>query len=378
MNLSLKGFSQLVEDMAAALQGSAATIVDVSAGSVLRAIFEANASVALWLQWLLLRVLQTTRAATSSGADLDSWMADFNLTRLPASAATGTVTFSRYVNTLPATIPVGSIVKTSDGTISFSVTADATLSTWQAPSNGYVIPGGVSAVTVPVTCLTYGSAGNVLANAITTIASSLPGIDQVINPAGLTNGRDAETDDAFRVRFRSYLASLSRATVAAVRNAAISVQQGLSVVIQENTGPDGNPAAGSFLLTVDDGSGYPSSSLLSAVAGAVDVVRPIGTAFVVRAPEVITANVTLLVTLSSSASAAAYVSNIQQAVATYLNSLPIGGAASLSRIAQCGYAVGSEIVNLSGIMINGQASDLAPPAQTVIKAGQITVTPYGG
>src|ERR1700722_20125094 len=111
MNLSLKGFTQLVEDMSAALQSSATTLVDVSIGSVLRAIFEANASVVLWLQWLILRVLQTTRASTSTGTDLDSWMADFGLNRLPAIPATGIVTFSRFAPNLAATIPAGSIVK---------------------------------------------------------------------------------------------------------------------------------------------------------------------------------------------------------------------------------------------------------------------------
>jgi hypothetical protein len=51
MNLSLKGFSQLIEDMSAALQSSATTLIDVSVGSVVRAIFEANASVALWIAY---------------------------------------------------------------------------------------------------------------------------------------------------------------------------------------------------------------------------------------------------------------------------------------------------------------------------------------
>src|ERR1700759_2532194 len=108
MNLSLKGFSQLIEDMSAALQSSATSLIDVSVGSVIRAIFEANASVVLWLQWLVLQVLQTTRASTSTGTDLDSWMADFGLFRLPASASTGTATFSRYAPALSATVPVGS------------------------------------------------------------------------------------------------------------------------------------------------------------------------------------------------------------------------------------------------------------------------------
>ena len=90
MKLNLKGFSQLVQDMGAALQSSASTLVDVSVGSVVRAIFEANASVALWMQWLVLQVLQTTRASTSQGLDLDSWMLDFGQTRLASVPATGT------------------------------------------------------------------------------------------------------------------------------------------------------------------------------------------------------------------------------------------------------------------------------------------------
>src|ERR1700709_2601151 len=95
MKLSLRGFGQLIEDMSAALQSSATALVDVSVGSVVRAIFEANASVVLWLQWLILQVLQITRASTSAGADLDSWMADFGLSRRPAAASTGKFPFSR-------------------------------------------------------------------------------------------------------------------------------------------------------------------------------------------------------------------------------------------------------------------------------------------
>src|ERR1700759_974250 len=105
MNLSLKGFSQLIEDMSATLQSSARTLIDVSVGSVVRAIFEANASVGLWLQWLILQVVQTTRASSSVGPDLDTWMADFGLSRLPSVAPTGTVTLPRYAPNLTAVIP---------------------------------------------------------------------------------------------------------------------------------------------------------------------------------------------------------------------------------------------------------------------------------
>ena len=285
MNLSLKSFSQLVEDMGAALQSSATALVDVTVGSVIRAIFEANASVVLWLQWLILQVLQTTRAATSSGSDLDSWMTDFGLTRLPASPSSGIVTFSRFASNLAAAIPVGAIVKTADGSLSFSVTEDATLSIWQPAQVGYVIPSGVSAVDLPVTCTSGGTAGNVLAGFITVIAASLPGVDLVTNASPFTNGIDAESDQAFRNRFQSYMASLSRATLMAVRSAIADVQQGLHVMIQENVAADGTTNIGSFLVTVDDGSGYPSSALLASVATAVDSVRPVGTMFAVLPPQ---------------------------------------------------------------------------------------------
>src|SRR5580693_7499344 len=152
MNLNLKAFSQLVEDMGAALQSSASSLIDVSVGSVVRAIFEANASVVLWLQWLILQVLQMTRASTSSGPDLDSWMLDFGQTRLPAIPSTGIVTFSRFVDTLSATIPIGTAVKTADGSLVFSVTEDQTLSVWQPGVSAYVLPSGVSSADLPVIC----------------------------------------------------------------------------------------------------------------------------------------------------------------------------------------------------------------------------------
>ena len=121
MQLSLRTFDTMVQSMAAAVQASAAQLLDLTVGSTLRAVLEANASIGLWMQWLILLVLRTTRAATSSGDDLDSWMADLTLTRLPAVGATGMVTFSRFTATVPALVPTGAMVRTADGTQTFAV-----------------------------------------------------------------------------------------------------------------------------------------------------------------------------------------------------------------------------------------------------------------
>src|ERR1022692_4874685 len=112
MNLPTRSFTDIIRDMCAAITTSVSGLIDVSIGSVLRAIIESNAAIVLWVQWLVLLTLQTTRAATSAGTDLDSWMADFSLLRLPATAASGVVSFSRYSGVAGTLIPAGTVVKT--------------------------------------------------------------------------------------------------------------------------------------------------------------------------------------------------------------------------------------------------------------------------
>src|SRR5689334_4014661 len=130
MNLPTRDFTELVRDMSAALTASAGRLLDISIGSVLRSILEADAAIALWVQWLILLTLQTTRAATSNGSDLDSWMADFSMLRLPAAKAVGTATFSRFSGTTAAFVPQGTLMKTQDGSISFAVTVDPSNLAW--------------------------------------------------------------------------------------------------------------------------------------------------------------------------------------------------------------------------------------------------------
>ena len=269
MQLQLRTFSSLVSSAAAAVQGAASQLVDLTVGSMLRAVLEANASIALWMQWLILEVLQMTRAATSNGTDLDSWMADFTLTRLPAVSANGIVTFSRFAPVSSALVPVGTTVRTADGSQSFNVIADTTNAAYSAAQGGYLLASGYASVDVPVTAATPGTAGNVQAGTVSLIVSALPGIDTVNNAAAFQGGLDAESDAALRARFQNFLSSRSRATTAAVAYAIASIQQGLAYTIQENVAPDGSVRMGCFIVTIDDGTGFPPSSLLTTVSSAV-------------------------------------------------------------------------------------------------------------
>jgi phage-related baseplate assembly protein len=373
MRLSLRTFSALVQSMAAAVQASAAQLLDLTVGSTLRAVLEANASIGLWMQWLILQVLRTTRAATSNGADLDSWMADLTLTRLPAVAATGTVTLSRFTPGMSALIPAGALVRTADGTQTFAVAADTSQPSWSAASNGYVVSDGIASLDVPVIAQTPGNVGNVQVGTISMLASAMPGIDSVNNTSVFQNGLDAESDDAFRSRFRNFIASRSRATPLAVGHAISSIQQGLNYALQENVDPSGQLLMGSFVVTVDDGSGSPSTALLSTVQSAIDAVRPVGSIFSVQSPTVFKANVSLTITVPAGTAKAPVQAQVGTAIGSYINSLPIGASLPLTKLAQIAYSTNPAVVNVSALLANESASDVVVALNGVVKAGIIAV-----
>lgn len=372
-SLPTKSFTDLVRGQVAAIQANAAGLVDFTVGSILRAIVESIAFLVLWLQGLVLQLLVTTRAATASGSDLDSWMADFGVTRLAASFATGSVTFSRFSTVGQVVVPVGATVQTADGSQQFTVNLDTTNPVYSASLGGFVMAGGVGAVTVSVTAVTAGTGANVTAGAISTITSAVSGVDTVTNASAFTNGQNAETDAALRVRFVSYIQSLSKATVAAIQNAIVSVQQGLTYTITENAYYNGTPQIGHFSVVFDDGSGNPSSTLQTTVYNAINAVRPIGSTFEVHGPTVVTANVVMTLTVVSPYVKATVGAAVQAAITTYINSLPLGASLPFTRLAQIAYDTSPGVTNVTALTLNSGTSDLSATVVQVVRAGAVTV-----
>ncbi|AVF41496.1 baseplate J/gp47 family protein [Pandoraea apista] len=374
MTISTKDFVTLVREQVTAIQGGASALVDLTIGSTLRAVVEATASVALWLQSLILQLLVVTRAATSSGADLDTWMADFGVTRIPAVAASGFVTYARFTPALPALVPVGATPQTRDGTQTFIVTVDATNPAYDPAQNAYMLPAGTMSVTVPVLAQAPGAAGNVVAGAVNTITQGMPGIDTVSNGAAFLNGADAELDAALRTRFIAYINSLSKATRAAVLYAVLSLQQNVSATITENQQRSGLSQPGFFYVIVDDGTGAPSSTLLASAANAIEEVRPLTVTYGVYAPNTVIANVAMVITTAVGYDHSATTALVKAAIQNYINSLGLGTSLSYTRLAQLAYAASDGVTNVTGVTLNGGASDLAATSQQTIKAGTVQVT----
>ncbi|MGK5004105.1 baseplate J/gp47 family protein [Janthinobacterium sp. LB2P70] len=373
MSISTKDFVTLVRDAVTAIQGSASGLVNLTVGSILRAVVEANATVILWLQGLILQLLAATRAATSNDADLDSWMADFGVVRLGAVPASGLVSFSRFTPTAQAVVPVGATVLTLDGTQAYVALLDVKNSAYSALLGGYVLAPGVASINITVTASMPGAAANAVVGQIALINQPIPGVDTVTNAAGFTNGVDAEKNAALRARFITYIASLSKATKLAIGNAITSLAQGVTFSLTENFTYGGVAQNGYFFAVVDDGTGYPPSQLLLSAANAIDAVRPFTSTFGVFAPVVVTANIAMTITTAVGYDHAATAALVAKAINSYVNTLTLGNALTFSRLTQIAYDASPGVTNVTAVKLNGSTADLVATALQVIKTGTIGV-----
>jgi uncharacterized phage protein gp47/JayE len=238
---------------------------------------------------------------------------------------------------------------------------------------GYAMMAGEAEVDAPVRALVPGSQGNVQAGAVTLVAAALAGVDTVTNPAEFSGGLDAEEDSALRARFTGFMASLARATPAAIGFGIDSVQQGLRHVVRENVLPDGTPRLGSFVVVVDDGTGAPSSSLLAAVSSAVERMRPVGASYAVLAPTVTTADISLAVTVAAGFDAGTVKGAVAAALRSYVDAMGLGQSLAWSRLVQVAYDASPAVENVGALLVNGATADVAVAAGCLVKAGEVVV-----
>jgi uncharacterized phage protein gp47/JayE len=379
--LNTQTYSQLVSNQVAAIQGSSSQLLDFEVGSILLAIVESNTgAVGLWVQALILALLATTRASTSSGVALDTWMADFNFYRLPAVSSTGNVTFARFTNTYQAVVlanetpSLSTQVQTADGTQNFYVTIDTSNSHYNAGLGGYVLASGTSSISVPVEAVVAGTGGNVAIGAISVLTSSIPFVDTVTNAAAFTNGVNLESDQAFRARFILYINTLSKATKSALEYAITSVQQNVQFNLTENYSYGGSPDLGNFYAVVDDGSHDPPTSFLNAVGSAVEATRGFTINYGIFADVTVTANVSMTITTSTGYTHSAVTAIVAAALSTYINTLGLGNVLYYTRLEQVAYDASPGVVDVYNVLLNSGTSDLAITNQQTAVPGTIVVS----
>lgn len=255
----VKRQEQIFSDMLARLV-SQGGLTDVTASSGLLSVMQAIARQLdeAWYSATLLKACFSI--SNASGADLDLRAGDIgNITRRLAVAATGTAIFSRNTGSGTVTIDAGTQVQTADGIV-FQTTTPGTIASDSAPS----IPGhavGRDSGAVPIVALSAGLSGNVASGAINKLVTRPPGVDNVVNLAASAGGQDDETDDAFRGRILSYVASLARGTKQSIVAAVLGAQDtGSGRTITFASAIDDPQTPGIATLLIDDGTGQATTS----------------------------------------------------------------------------------------------------------------------
>lgn len=368
MALNTQSFTALVQQQVAAIQAACSTVLTFLTGSLELARAQAVAGVAMWLQSLVLQFLTAARLSTASGADVDSFVADFGLLREAAVPATGSVTFARFSNTSTAYIPVGTQVSTADGTEQFLVIADTTQSAFNASTDTYIIPSGTTSIAATVQAVSAGSQGNVNANTVTVISAAIPGVDTVNNAAPFASGVDPESDSALKTRFSLFISGLKEGTKAAVASAIANLQLGLQYSLTENMSYGGVAQPGYFYVVVNPAT----SGDLAAAYAAIDAIRPLGVSFGVFAATPLTAGVSMAATAAPGYTHAQIAGAIQNAVADFIAAIPLGQSLYWSQLYAVAYGV-QGVQEVTAMLLNGATGDLIATNQQVIVPGTVTV-----
>jgi phage-related baseplate assembly protein len=368
--LTTKNYSTLVNDQVAAVQGAASSLLNFLVGSTLRAIAQANATVALWLQGLILQLLSVTRLATSLGTDVDSFLADFPAFggRLQAIKAQGTLTYFRATTTVATVIPVGAVVASGDGTQLYTVIADPTNNAYVAASNGYPLASGVASVNVTIQAQVGGAAANMSAGGISIMQTGIAGVDGVTNPSNFTNGVNAETDAAVKTRFQLYFASLSNASVSAIGYAIRSLNQNFQYTITLQ--PSGSPQV---VISVDDGSGAIPTASVNLIAAAVNNIIAAGIFVGVTACTALSASVNMTIVTASGFVHATVAGQVALALIAYINGVGLGNPVSYAQLFAVACAVPG-VTDATDVTLNGGVVDLVPTASQTYKAGSVSVS----
>ncbi len=374
-SISLPAPITMSEGAAAVLSWLAAqsgVITDYNIGSQIRTFSEALGSVSE-SQGVIAQALAYQAAIFSA-------FYIYKITPYGAISAVGTVTFSTGTGSSPppATqavfIPTGTIVGTTGG-IQFVTTEDATLAA------------GATSINVTISAVIPGSSGNVAANTIVQLVSTISYPLYVTNAAQTSQGADAETPDETLTRFTAAVAAVGGSSPVAIANAVIgitasgSTERVMLATCYEPWVVTSGAGAG-FSVYIDNGSGAASVNLISQVTSFLNGnqstgqigARPAGVPYSVDA--VVTSGVTIAVSgtliypqLATQATTAAVAAEQQ-----YFSSLQFGQAAELSQLtAQVGGALAGYLSSLTvALYYSGNSETVV----SVAPYGRVILTSY--
>ena len=290
---------------------------------------------------------------TAEGEYLDLHAQLRGLERKQGSAAQGKVLFlASEAAATDRTIPVGTVCMTA-GLVRFETVRQA------------VLPAGELSLEVPVRAMEAGSAGNVSAGTILSMAVAPVGISACTNPEPCAGGSDQEEDEALRLRVLDTFKRLPNgANNAFYEQGALSFEQvAAAVVIPRPRG------VGSVDVVVSALSGLPGQDLLDQLTAYFQQRREIAVEVQVRAPRTVTVDLTVKVLPQGGQDAGQVLQRVKERLRSWFDGKRLGQDILLAQL-------GNLIYSCDGVenyAVTSPAADLKVGRDSLPVLGKLTV-----
>ena len=240
-------------------------LTDFTEGSDLDAVAGGSAVLADLVLGLVVALFADVYIDSAEDEALDKLIVDhFDLPRLAASFATGTLRFTRGTAGVNILILAGTQVEAEvdGGTVTFTTDAPVTMLIAQ------------TTIDATATATATGRASNVAEGAADDLLSAIASdpLLTVSNPDRFAGGAPKESDPAYRERTRAYLNTLAKGTGPALIAAAKSIPGVEFAAIDETT----LLSAGYLSIYVADSEGAGNATLVALVEPVVDAIRCAG------------------------------------------------------------------------------------------------------
>ena len=290
---------------------------------------------------------------TAEGEYLDYHAQLRSLERKPALPAQGTVRFTAgEAAQSDRAIPAGTVCMTA-GLVRFATTQAA------------VLPAGELTVDVPVQALEPGTAGNVSAQTVVSMAVAPMGIASCTNPQAFAGGADGEGDEELRARILDTFRRLPNgANAAFYEQGALSFDQvAAAAVIPKPRG------LGSVDVIVSTLAGTPGEELLEQLQDYFEQRREIAVDVQVKAPTPVTVNVAVQVKAKGGWDKTQVLDQVEETLESWFDGKLLGQDVLLARL-------GSLIYGCDGVenyAVSAPAADLAVDADELPVLGTLSV-----
>lgn len=277
--------------------------------------------------------------------------------------AGSTVKFTRDNTSGVTSIPTGTLISTPQG-IKFATTED-----------GEITDGNSESGDITIQAKKMGIDGNVPADTITVLITSISGLISVNNAVATTGGQDEESSVEYQKRFAEFIEGLGGSSVPGIKSAARSVSGVRSVSVQEHFPPSSNY---NLTMYVDDGSGNADAQMLADVLAVLEGdgseefpgAKGAGINVRVLAPTKVTIDVTVSITTDNLLSDEATTFNVELALTNYVNNLEMEQDVILNKLR----AVMMNEIGVVDVSISVPASNTSISSNQIARIGNITIT----